>query len=94
MNLNKNSPAMAGLFLFVPPAGVEPASSGSKPDILSVELQRRNDTRHMEHDLQLVHRVTCIVCRVVVGRVGIEPTTVGLRGHCYYQLSYRPVCLQ
>ncbi len=31
------------------------------------------------------------LCNILVGRVGIEPTTTCLRGRCYYQLSYRPV---
>lgn len=27
----------------------------------------------------------------MVGRVGLEPTTYGLKVRCYYQLSYRPI---
>ncbi len=30
---------------------------------------------------------------IYVSRVGLEPTTLCLRGRCSNQLSYRPVCL-
>ena len=53
----------------VPSAGVEPTSPGSKPGILSVERQG--------HFLKPPNQ-----SRVCVGRPGIEPGTLSLRGIC------------